>query len=67
MEATVKHIIDTVKSSRGEHSPDTLMMSSEWFWEYNRCAFKVRVGEHLNHEPITLRNPFTGDIFWMQN
>lgn len=66
---SAREIIDAANAMMAPHrgKPDTMLMASEYFWAYLRGAYKARVGEHTNSEPITLRNPFTGEIFWMQS
>lgn len=60
-------IKEWVTKQRGNRDPNTIIMATEFFWAYHRAGFKMRTGENLKHEPITLRNPFTGEIFWMQS
>lgn len=66
---STREIIDAINAMMAPHrgKPDTLLMAPEYFWSYRRGVFKARVGEHTSREPITLRNPFTGEIFWMQS
>lgn len=66
---SAREIIDAINAIMAPHrgKPDTVIMAPEYFWAYHRAGFKMRAGENLKHEPITLRNPFTGEIFWMQS